>query len=260
MGDIEKSPKLKLADHALNTFQAGLLAVPHVGSALEKLLFGAVQEKRLRRVEETLKEVGEKLAAAGIDPPIEGNESLADFMENVIPHAAKATGESKRQRFRDLIFNAIQLPDRDPEWEDVAFVTSLLTQVDDVGLEILSCIYSFMNEQPSNVFALSYRGDDCMIGVMADYSVFCESQPWDTSHEIIHIRGKQHIIDSSLETMRDLNLLRSDNVERAHNTRQIGDGQLFYILMDWVISRSPDNESIPNSETFESQETGPRSA
>jgi hypothetical protein len=56
-----KTSEITKRDHAINAFQAILLGIPGVGGSLDKLLFGAVQEKRSRRIEHTLNEIWNKL-------------------------------------------------------------------------------------------------------------------------------------------------------------------------------------------------------
>jgi hypothetical protein len=133
-----KTTQLTLRDHAQNTFQASLLAIPVFGSTLEKLLFGSLQELRMKRVEHTLNEVADMLRERNIDPTVENNEEFANFLETALPPLSRATNEDRRQRLRDLIFNVIQLEQCDVRWSEAHYALRMLEKIDEVGLVILA--------------------------------------------------------------------------------------------------------------------------
>lgn len=161
MQDKRKEIKLAAKDHALTALQAGLLAIPVYGASLEKLLFGGAAEVRMRRVEETLAEVCEKLVEQGKAANIEGNEEFANLMEEVLPPLGKATIESKRARFRDLLFNAMQLPPNDKSWEAASLAASTLANLNGTAMEILAGIHLVsQSDQP-----YQYRSRPCVINM-----------------------------------------------------------------------------------------------
>jgi hypothetical protein len=129
-------------DKAVIAFKAGLIGIPVIGPSLEKLCFGAVDELRMRRVEATLQKIGEALGRDGRDHKIKDNEDFASFLENVVPKLARATSEDKRVAFRNLLLNATQLPSGDLKWTEADLAIRLLDSVNEVGLSLLSALFS----------------------------------------------------------------------------------------------------------------------
>lgn len=132
--DIEKVDKVGLV------FSSILKGVPVVGNSLDHLIFGSLQELRLKRVEKTLKEMGEKIEALGSQHLIDDNEDFAKLLEDVIPKIGRSTRENKRVAFRNLLVNAARVSPEHNDWDRIAIVSQLLDQIDYPGMEILSSL------------------------------------------------------------------------------------------------------------------------
>lgn len=130
--------KLTATDHMVNSIQACLLGIPVIGASLERLCFGGVAELRMKRVEKTLREIGETLKRMEATPTIEDNEDFANLLETVLPPLSRATTEGRRERFRDLLVNAAQCPPGDPRWADAKLAAEDLEKIDDPGLAIIA--------------------------------------------------------------------------------------------------------------------------
>ncbi|WP_165235857.1 hypothetical protein [Aquisphaera insulae] len=142
----ERKDEITLKDHTVNALQASLLAIPIVGSSLEKLLFFSVNEKRSRRVEKTLQEIGQKVEEVKAKVCIKDNEDLANHIEKVLPQVSRANNETRRKYLRDLLFNAMQVPEGDPKWEEANIASQLIASVSDTGLSILADFHRMYNE------------------------------------------------------------------------------------------------------------------
>ena len=118
--------------------QGVLLAVPYLGSSLNHFLSGPRNDLQLKRIEKTLAEVaaqvGEEKSKAA------ANENFANLLETVLPDLSRAVEDEKRQRFRDLLSNAAELPEGSTEWEEAALAAALLRDIDTPGLAILAAV------------------------------------------------------------------------------------------------------------------------
>lgn len=113
-------------------------AIPYIGSALDHFYSGPSQELKAKRVEKTLKEIGEKLNELG--KKIESIEEFTNLLESVAPDLCRATNEEKRKYFRNLLFNASTLPPGSSKWDDANFARELLNDIDPPGLALISAI------------------------------------------------------------------------------------------------------------------------
>jgi len=59
--DLSPEPRLSARDYAANTIEAILKGVPYIGETLAQFIFGPGAERRIRRIERTLAEIGERL-------------------------------------------------------------------------------------------------------------------------------------------------------------------------------------------------------
>lgn len=134
--------RLTIKDHTLNAFQASLLAIPVFGASLEKLLFGSLSDLRMRRVEDTLREVGIALQEMRAEVCIGGNEDFANLLEVVAPKLGRSISEEKRIAFRNLLLNATQLLPGDVKWTEAELATRLLESVNEVGMSLITSIHS----------------------------------------------------------------------------------------------------------------------
>ena len=81
---------------------------------------------------EVMETVGEESAKNAV------NENFVNLLEKVSPELSRAADEEKRQRFRDLLINAAELPEGSSEWGDAALAAELLREIDSPGLVILA--------------------------------------------------------------------------------------------------------------------------
>lgn len=131
--------------------QGCLLAIPYVGAALERFMFGGLAEIRMKRVETTLAEIatvlGEKNASLLIC------ENFANLLEDVAPNLARASDEATRVRFRDLLTNAAVCPPGSGEWQEAHLASLLLKELQTPGLAILAALA----REPGEPYTLASR-------------------------------------------------------------------------------------------------------
>jgi hypothetical protein len=119
--------------------QSLIKGIPVVGSSLDHAIFAATQERRMKRLEDTLQEVVAALKAKGAAPDPE-NERLIALLEGITPAIAAASSEEKRKRLRDLVYNAAVLAEDDPSWNDVDLAADLVGKIDPPGLSVLAAV------------------------------------------------------------------------------------------------------------------------
>jgi hypothetical protein len=156
-----RGTSLSKSEIASNVIKAALQCAPYIGPALDTLIFGHLDELRMKRFEETLREIDDELARAGVKIHRLG-ENYANLLEHTLPGLVRAVNDDKRKRFRDLLTNAAPLSD-DSEWEEVFFSSDLLGKIESPGLAILAGAAKGTSE------LFSIRGDG-------------EPQVWDGSH------------------------------------------------------------------------------
>ena len=162
--------RLSLKDYGINVIQASLLSIPIVGASLEMLVFGAIAELRMKRVEETLREVGFALQEMKAEAHVQNNEDFANLLEGVIPGLGRSCSEEKRVAFRNLLINATQLMPGDPKWTEAELATSFINSVNEVGLSIIASLNSLGSQT---------RGTSYSIFLMQDEQFIVDSQHAD---------------------------------------------------------------------------------
>jgi len=130
-----KTPALTGKEKTMIGIEGVLMAIPFVGPSLAHFVSEPLTELRLKRVEESLKEVAEALG--DVKAKFMVNEEFVNLLENVLPDLSRATDEERRQRFRDLLTNAAELA-TSGGWEEARLAAELLKQIDTPGLVVLS--------------------------------------------------------------------------------------------------------------------------
>lgn len=137
----KKEPELTAKERREIVLQGVTKSLPLFGNFLDTIVFGQIQELRMKRIEVTLKEIIDKLSTLGKEEKEIHKEEFVNLFESVIPDLCRAVNEEKRKHFRNLLFNASLLPPGSPEWDDASLAKNLLKDIDSPGLAILSAIY-----------------------------------------------------------------------------------------------------------------------
>lgn len=128
---MEKKDKIELA------VNAGLQLIPYVGSPLATLYFGAKQEKRLERIEQTLQEVAEDLKNVSL-PSIEqhNEEELLSLIDELTDRIENEHLESKRQLYKHY-FEKILMTPTNGNYEERKLYLDILKQITPLQVELL---------------------------------------------------------------------------------------------------------------------------
>jgi hypothetical protein len=114
-----------------NWIRAGVKLVPYIGDALDELIYGRIDDARWQRFERTLSELAELMKQRQIPPSEVNREAFGELLEIVAPAASHATTDEKRRLLRDLLLNAVTLPEGHTEWESARLAARLIA-----GLEV----------------------------------------------------------------------------------------------------------------------------
>src|SRR5437870_1643655 len=114
-----------------NWVRAGVKLVPYIGDALDELIYGRIDEARWQRCERTLGELAEMMKQRQIPPSAIKKEAFGELLEIVAPAASRAMSEEKRRLLRDLLLNAVTLPEGHTAWESARLAARLIA-----GLEV----------------------------------------------------------------------------------------------------------------------------
>ncbi len=131
---------LNMTAYAQNVLRAAIKGLPWIGTSLEQLVYGNVDERRWRRMERTLSEVGEEMKRRNIPPDFVLKEDFEQLLRQVASSASESTNEDKRKRFRDLLVNSVTLPEGDPQWESSRLAATYLEQLEGPAFSILAAI------------------------------------------------------------------------------------------------------------------------
>jgi hypothetical protein len=121
------------------------MAVPYLGSTLAHFIFGPLTELRIKRIEKTLNEITEMVGEEKAKTV--NNEQFTNLLESLIPNLSRAVDEEKRQRFRDLLANAAELPSESSGWNEAHLASTLLSEIETPGLAILAGLDRFTREE-----------------------------------------------------------------------------------------------------------------
>lgn len=231
--------------HGINTVQSAICAIPGIGGALEKLLFGAVAELRMQRVERTLNEMSEKLDELRAENHIEENEDFANLLEDILPPLSRATEESKRLRFRALLVKAAQLPVADPQWDDVRIATHFLKEVSGPGLEMLAALHRAYTRYP--------RAEHCTVSFGDEGTTITMFRHWNPSmgrddpcKETFTAKARHIVAEQGFESLAGLGLIDYDGEGVLWNDmwrKGVVITHAGKFLIDWVLAdKSLDDE------------------
>jgi hypothetical protein len=151
MSDVPHLPVVKLEseERRQNLVRAFVKLIPYAGEAIDQLSFGALEELRQKRVEQTLSEILEMLHRQQREPA--RTEEMANLLERAIPKVARAANEDVRQRFRDLLANAATVNADDARWAQVNLCEQLLAELDAPALALLVQLARYDGAEPIGV-------------------------------------------------------------------------------------------------------------
>jgi hypothetical protein len=130
---------LSRQDYAANAGRGLVKMIPWFGEGLEQFIWGPAEERRRRRLEQTLTEMADAIHRLEADDGVQ-TERFANMLEATAPLIARATNEDKRSRLRDLLVNAAQLEEDDQRWEEADLARELIAEIEGPGLAIMAAL------------------------------------------------------------------------------------------------------------------------
>jgi hypothetical protein len=114
--------------------RATIQAIPYIGSPLDTLFAGRAAQIHLKRVEEFVHELDQRLrgmerVAVNLD-----DDAFADLMLTAFERVARTRSEHKRSRFARIITKQVG---EGAKWEEAESAVRLLGDLEDVHLEVL---------------------------------------------------------------------------------------------------------------------------
>lgn len=243
--DVDKNivKQNAIKEHGLNALQAALLGVPVVGASFERLLFGHAAEARMKRIETTLMEVAQRLAKQGAAPPIDENEDLANLIEQVIPALGRATSETKRAMFRELLCQASTIPANDPQWEEANLAAKTIEGMTPFALEVVAAVHRCTTPE-ANACCIRYNETKHQheVGLMNHDDEFSIANPFvDQTPIVVLTRQPGYIVTKTLDDLASAEILSHSGSFRLFRDVILQD--LGEVLVDWAMEDdSPDEE------------------
>lgn len=145
-----------------NAIRASLKAIPYIGSSLDQLIFGNLEELRWKRVEKTLREVADMMKEYRIPKTRVTDENFGNLLEFITPGIGRAINEDKRKRFRDLLLNSTKISSDDSEWEKANLSAKYLNEIDAPGLALLAAMHrltKYLDEDIYDWLSIEKEGD-----------------------------------------------------------------------------------------------------
>ncbi len=124
---------------------AGLQAIPYVGSSIAALYFGAKQEKRFERIEQTMKEIADDLKGVPLANADQHNkEELLSLIEEWTDSIEKEHLESKRALYKRY-FEKILMTPSNGNYEERKLFLDILKQITPLQVELLAFLFDHPN-------------------------------------------------------------------------------------------------------------------
>lgn len=142
---MDNKTKIELA------VNAGLQLIPYIGSPLATLYFGAKQEKRIERIEKTLKEVADELKGVKLPNIYDHNsEELLSLIDEVTDKIENEHLESKRQLYKQYFKNILTTP-TNGNYDERKMFLDVLGQITPFQVELLVFILDNPNVIDANI-------------------------------------------------------------------------------------------------------------
>ena len=124
---------------------AGLQLIPHVGSPLATLYFGAKQEKRFERIEQTMKEIKDELEGVKLANFEEHNEDeLLSLIDEWTDNIENEHLEEKRKLYRRY-FEKILITPTNGNYEERKYFLDILKSITPLQVELLIFLFDHPN-------------------------------------------------------------------------------------------------------------------
>lgn len=114
--------------------RASVQLVPHIGSALDTLLTSKASKIRQERLESFLENLDKRLSEIEDAQLNSSSEELDNYLLEAIEHVTRASSDTKRQRFTNLIANQVAQP---REWDEADMAMRMISDLADIHINVL---------------------------------------------------------------------------------------------------------------------------
>ena len=219
---LDDSPEVRR-----NWVRAGIKGIPYIGSSIDELMYGQLDEIRWRRLEDTLGELAEAMRSLGIPADETAKEEFGRLLEDVAPAVAGSTSQQKRRLLRDLLLNAVRLESADPQWESARLAADLLSPLSYAAVEVLAALHRLDSRESGKLAELRLPAPpDRPVVVLED-----ESQP------PIEMSYERFVVDEGYRQLTETSARRLV-VAGAHGRNKyehIGLTELGTFVIEWAV-------------------------
>ena len=161
MSDSKEDEHLSTAENRDLVIQAGIQAIPYVGSSLATLYFGRKQELRFKRLETFYKEIAEEVddLKDRIAPPeAHDKEAFSAIFEELNEKIEREQVQKKREFLKAYLKNTLIYPIKGNNYDERHFFLDTLGSMNLLECELLGYLYK--KTEPVGVGALQKSGVD----------------------------------------------------------------------------------------------------
>jgi len=183
MVDSKKDDHLSLSEKRDLVIQAGIQAIPYVGSSLATLYFGRKQELRFKRLETFYEEVAEEvndLKDRIASPEAHDKEALGAILEELNEKIEGEQVQQKRECLKTYLKNTLIHPVKDNNYDERRFFLDTLASMSLLECELLGLLSKKL--EPVRVEAIQKPGVDqyAIVGAISrlkTYGFLVSGQP-----------------------------------------------------------------------------------
>ncbi len=172
-----KDDNLTPKDYLNLAIEAGIGAIPVVGSPIQTIYFGRQNEKRFKRIERFYKELNEELEQIKqnipeVFYPERDRDQLMGVLESINEDIEKSRNQSKFNLYKNLYKNCI-LGINKLNWDREEYFVEILSQLTPIQIELIAFLSS-----KGDVFSgsINYPGQpqeliDGSLNVLSDFGI-----------------------------------------------------------------------------------------
>ena len=215
------------SDYKRNAIRAVVKGLPWIGSSLEQLIYGNIDERRWQRMERTLGELDERMKKNNIPPESIQKEEFGQLLRMITPNLSEAVNEEKRQRFRDLLINAVTIPEGDSNWESARLAAEYINKLEGPGFKILAGLAK----------KSAYRGEVCTVYQDPDPRLIKGSRPEGPEGEHYYpLKYEWAVVEEWLSRLIKLQLINGHFNNQKHTWINVLLTSRGSFLVRWVIA------------------------
>ena len=150
-----KNDNLTPMDYVNLAIEAGIGAIPVVGSPIQTIYFGRQNEKRFKRIERFYAELNEELerikdSIPEVYSPERDRDQLVGILESINEDVEKAKNQSKIKYYKSLYKSCI-IGINKLNWDREEYFVEVLSQLTTIQIELLGFLYTKGNNFVGNI-------------------------------------------------------------------------------------------------------------